>query len=137
MNSILNPKFLEGGHAIFTVANGKGEHFTFRIGRKDDTQPLFVGLLTGPDNEASYTYMGVFTPATASIRLTAKSKFTSDSKPVKVAGWAVKQVATQATLPVGYTIQHAGKCCVCGRTLTTPESIDRGIGPECIKKSGW
>jgi hypothetical protein len=28
-------------------------------------------------------------------------------------------------------VMHVGKCCKCRRLLTTPESIQRGIGPEC------
>ena len=27
-----------------------------------------------------------------------------------------------------------GKCSVCGRTLTNPESIARGMGPVCYRK---
>lgn len=30
-----------------------------------------------------------------------------------------------------------GTCCVCGKTLTNEESIDRGIGPVCANKNGW
>lgn len=30
-----------------------------------------------------------------------------------------------------------GKCSVCARTLTDPESIDRGIGPICAERFGW
>lgn len=30
-----------------------------------------------------------------------------------------------------------GKCSVCARTLTDPESIDRGIGPVCAERFGW
>lgn len=29
---------------------------------------------------------------------------------------------------------HSGRCSVCGRTLTNPESIERGIGPVCLGK---
>jgi hypothetical protein len=29
--------------------------------------------------------------------------------------------------------QLTGKCCICGRTLTDPDSVSRGIGPECLK----
>ena len=28
------------------------------------------------------------------------------------------------------------QCCVCGRKLTEPESISRGIGPECVHRLG-
>lgn len=30
-----------------------------------------------------------------------------------------------------------GKCGICHRTLTNPESIERGIGPVCAGKAGW
>lgn len=30
-----------------------------------------------------------------------------------------------------------GKCSICGRTLTDPESIDRGIGPICADRAGF
>lgn len=30
-----------------------------------------------------------------------------------------------------------GACGVCMRTLTNPESIERGIGPKCAMKMGW
>ena len=32
-------------------------------------------------------------------------------------------------------IKVEDKCCICGRQLTDPESIDRGIGPECYGKA--
>jgi hypothetical protein len=137
MNNINDIRFFEQGRAIFTVANNKGEHYTFRIGRSKPEQPLFVGLLTGPDNETNYTYMGVYEPARHSVRLTAKSKYTPDSAPTKVVNWAIRQVAEKTVLPDGYSIQHEGKCCKCGRTLTDPTSISLGIGPECRSKVNW
>lgn len=39
-----------------------------------------------------------------------------------------------ASLAYGRELGHCG---VCGRTLTHPESIDRGIGPICAEKMGW
>jgi hypothetical protein len=32
---------------------------------------------------------------------------------------------------------RSGKCGICGRKLTTPESLAYGIGPVCRDKSGW
>jgi hypothetical protein len=132
MNEIKTPKFFSAGNAKFTVSNPKGERYTFRIGRKEETQPFFVSLMTGPDNESSFTYMGIFNPANNEVRLTRKSRYTEDTLPVKVVRWALKAVSANK-VPEGYTIQHSGKCCRCGRTLTTPESIERGWGPECDK----
>jgi hypothetical protein len=49
--------FLLAGRAIFTVANPKGERYTFKVTKKDAqegsryTQPTyFISLLTGSDN---------------------------------------------------------------------------------------
>jgi hypothetical protein len=136
-NTIKDSRFFQGGHAIFTVNNSKGEHYTYRIGHSKENQPLCVGLLTGPDNETSYTYMGIFNPKTSCVVLTYASKYKEDSTPVKVVRWAITQVTKGNPLPTGYSIQHAGKCCCCGRTLTTPESVESGIGPICANKRGW
>lgn len=131
MNDIKTPAFFSGGNATFTVSNPTGEHYTFKIRKPKETTPYFVSLLSGPDNESDYTYLGVYNPDKQEIKLTAKSRFTPDSKPYRVIQWAVRHVNN---LPPGYAIQHNGKCCRCGRTLTVPESIETGIGPECAKK---
>jgi uncharacterized protein DUF6011 len=33
--------------------------------------------------------------------------------------------------------REIGACGVCGRTLTDPDSIDKGIGPVCAGRLGW
>jgi hypothetical protein len=41
--------------------------------------------------------------------------------------------------PLGAAMKYgklAGRCCSCGRDLTDPESIERGIGPVCATKFG-
>jgi hypothetical protein len=126
-NPIKSTEFFSGGNALFTVSNPQGTRYTFRIRKPKPDMPFFVSLLTGPDNESSYTYLGIYVPQIQAIRLTSKSRYTEDSLPVKVLRWAVKL----PKLPEGYAIQHEGRCCRCGRTLTVPESIDAGIGPEC------
>jgi hypothetical protein len=134
-NRINNLKFFTGGRALFTVSNGKGEHYTFRINKpkKDDkgNPPYFISMLTGPDNTSNYTYLGLYIPQFNTVRLTSKSKFASESTPVKVLNWAFKKVAEGGNLPEGYSIAHEGYCCKCGKLLTDPISIEMGIGPNC------
>lgn len=129
-------EFFVGGNATFTVANPQGEHYTFKIRRPENDMPYFLSLLTGPENTTDYTYVGIVDPFNGAVRLTKKSQLKDDSRPVRVARWALKHVWTDGVLPVGYRIQHEGKCGCCGRALTVPESIDRGIGPECAAKMG-
>lgn len=136
---MISAEFLTAGHAIFTVTNPSGEYYTYRVSAPADQNELkpiwFVSLLTGPNNLRDYTYLGLlrhdFNDNTKLVvHTTAKSKYTPDSKPFKVIQWAVKKIQ-EGTLPEGYDIKHIGRCGVCGRELTTPESIDSGIGPIC------
>jgi hypothetical protein len=138
--------FLLAGRAIFTVSNPAGERYTFRIDKMDakkarDPQnlPYFAKFLTGSDNENDYSYLGLLlTGETLSVRATAKSpaNAATEHKPFRVLGWALQVLTGGRELPAGYKIQHEGRCGRCGRTLTVPESIEAGIGPECATKMG-
>jgi hypothetical protein len=128
-------RFIRGGRAILTIRSHKsGEHRTFRVSRKDDTSPFFVGLLSGPDNTADYTYIGCLTEEGA-VRLTKASKMTSDSVPVRAWNYVARHLTADA-LPPDADVLHEGRCGCCGRVLTVPSSIERGIGPECAAKMG-
>lgn len=133
-HAIEHPEFFTGGNAIFTVTNPSGEHYTYRIRKPRRDMPFFVQLLSGPDNTNDYTYIGIYAANVPRLVLTAKSKLPADSKPVLVFTWAARQVARGRELPQGYSIQHEGRCCRCGRRLTVRESIESGIGPECAKR---
>jgi len=127
--------FIKAGKAVFTVDNGKGTHYTYKVTRKEDGDKViyFVGLLTGPDNTSNYTYIGLLnTFAKAlTLKLTRASKMTWNSKPVQVFNWALSVIQKVKTLPEGYSIQHEGRCARCSRVLTDPESIRTGLGPIC------
>ena len=132
-NEIKDPNFFEGGKAIFTVHNNKGKHYTYKI-QKKPKWPFCVYVLTGEDNTSNYTYLGTYNPRNFKVYLTGKSKYKEDSMIVKVVRWAITRVSSGKPVPEGYGIRHDGRCCRCGRLLTTPESIEAGIGPECRKK---
>jgi hypothetical protein len=138
---MINETFVLGGKAIFTVSNDSGEHLTFRVNGKKDRQDetkkvYFVSLLTGPDNLSSYTYMGMLKREELKLFLTRGSKFSNETKSVRVFRWAMQIINGKTDLPEGYKMQHAGRCCRCAKTLTDPDSIELGIGPECRKKMG-
>ena len=129
--------FILAGNATFTVSNPKGERYTFRVryskGGGGYKPAWFIYLLTEPDNTSSYTYMGMLNSENGTVRLSANSRYNLESLPVKVANWALRCIWSELDIPLGYTIQHAGKCGRCGRKLTVPSSIESGIGPECAK----
>ena len=131
--------------AELTVSNGKGEHVTFRItapttatargGRTIDraTPVRFVSVMTGSDSCGAYSYVGML-DTHIGIKPTKGSKLPLSDRRVAAVAWVIRQVASAATLPDGYSLAHAGKCLCCGRKLTNPDSIKSGIGPECRKK---
>jgi hypothetical protein len=135
---MLTKDFVLAGRAIFTVDNGRGEWYTFQVKHKpaDAQWPAkwFLSLLTGPANTTDYTYVGLLR-LDGTIGLTAKSRYNDESLPVKVARWALKLIWSESAPPAGYQIRHEGACGRCGRPLTTPESLERGLGPICDGRS--
>ncbi len=144
-----NPKqFILAGNAYFTVDNGKGEHFTYRVSKPDDNPTsaildfYFVSVLTGPDNTKNYTYLGMLDGRdkdwlpNKTLRATKGSKIKPEALSWKVFEWAMKKVYSGEPFPAGYTLKHSNRCGRCGRMLTVPESIDSGIGPECASRMG-
>lgn len=122
-------EFILAGEALFTASSLKtGAHYTFLVQRASG-QRWFVKLLVAPDQ---YEYVGVIDGYPLDLRLTGKSKHTPESVAVKafryMFGWLSRGV-----IPENLEIRHSGKCGRCGRVLTYPGSIDRGIGPECLK----
>jgi len=138
----INKQFALAGRAIFTVSNPQGERYTFRIDRLAEDKckpgqepPYFAKFLTGSNNETDYSYLGMLTPQ-MELRATAKSPANAATahKPFRVLAWALHVLAGRKPLPEGYTMLHEGRCGRCGRTLTVPESIESGLGPECATK---
>jgi hypothetical protein len=137
--------FTLAGNATVTLQSDvTGDHYTFKVeqalNNNGDRRPeWYVKLLTGPDNWANYTYMGMVNHNTAtgefSFRLTSKSKYSVDAKPVRGFAFFLHHI-NAGRMPPQMTIRHEGKCGRCGRKLTVPESIDRGIGPDCAAMMG-
>lgn len=126
-------RFMFGGNAVFTLRSEKtSTRFTYKIRQKDETSPFFVSVLSGPSNETDYQYLG-FIPRADRGTLIAGSKGLPGAKSFKALSWALSQLSG-ARIPEKLSIFHEGRCCACGRKLTTPESILSGIGPECAKK---
>jgi hypothetical protein len=122
--------FALAGNARLTLVSKKSRtRFSYRVRASDDGKVWFVGVLTGSDNESSYTYMGIIR-ADGSFERGRKSKIGEDA-PSMVAWswwWAWLQ---RGKLNDGVEVWHEGKCGRCARPLTVPESIARGIGPDC------
>tara|TARA_Y100000310_G_C20704273_1_gene833467 strand:+ start:34407 stop:34865 length:459 start_codon:yes stop_codon:yes gene_type:complete len=134
--------FIKGGKATITISSAKTDtHFTFKINQKIEDgdeaaenpkkTPFFVSVLNGPDNWENYQYIGYIKADGNSCLLDGK-KGHPDAPSFKAFSWVWAHL-NRGNIPADLTIQHEGKCCVCGRKLTTPESVASGIGPVCAE----
>lgn len=127
------PVFVFGGKSIFTILNTEtGNRFTYKLTRKKDIKEgqqdiIFVKVLTRPDNNSDYTFIGTIF-GQSQYKHSPKSQFGSECQSSKVIDWLVKNINR---LPSKIEVWHEGKCGICGKKLTDPESIKQGFGPKC------
>lgn len=147
---MITPEFILGGKAIFTIslpkefADKHQQHYTFKISLKENPDgsaigPYFVSVLTGPDNWANYSYIGILDEKTKQVRTTAKSKWNSETFGIKLLNRVLFKVFSndsQSIIDAGFDVHHVGKCGRCLAPLTVPLSIETGFGPECRKILG-
>ncbi len=149
--------WLLAGNATFTlVSNRTGARYTYKIRRdKLTTAPhgkYSVLLLTGPDNEDSFTYLGSLWGRLRQIpagpfdieeeyfefHRGKRCEYAEASAPVRVFRWMWYALANGRAMSAddsgGAKLLHCGRCGRCGRLLTVPESIESGYGPECVSK---
>jgi hypothetical protein len=147
--SQVSKEFVLAGKAHFTLEipddyrekNNLKPHYTFRVTYKPANgqykEAYLVSLLTGPDNTKSYSYLGMLDKETGKVRTTAKSVLDGESLVVRLLNRSLALVWLGDVQPLkekGFDLHHEGRCGKCGRLLTTPESVERGIGPECWSK---
>jgi hypothetical protein len=126
-------QFILAGRARFTLVSEKtGVRFTYRVTQRDEQgkkTPHFVSLLSGPDNETSYTFLGsIFEGKT--YRPGRKSPVSPTAPSAQAFAWAWSFMA-RGEMPPSCEVWHEGRCGRCGRSLTVPESVASGIGPVC------
>jgi hypothetical protein len=128
--------FATAGSSIFTIVSKKTQaRFTFRMDKSDDGKIFFVKVLTGSDNTSDYTYLGTIKNAEkAPFVHGRKSKITPDATSAKAFSWVWPHLLEGEMDEIEFW--HEGRCGRCARLLTVPESIARGIGPDCAEKMG-
>lgn len=120
--------FILAGKAIVTFLNTQTDNrFTFEVKKAKKGNIYFVSVLTSPD---VYQYIG--TISDKSFRYGKKSKISIESQSIKVFQFVFTKLNSN-TLPLFIEVWHEGRCGRCGRQLTVPQSIEFGLGPECIK----
>ena len=125
---------LAGNSLITLESDATNKHFTYKIQRSvNDDNLYFIKTLRGPDNEKDYRYIGCYFSDTGTfvVEKTYKNMPSFDwPKSIQAIRYFLNYIDN---LPDKLHVYHNGRCCRCGRILTTPESIKRGLGPECEK----
>jgi hypothetical protein len=141
--------YVRSGNAKFTIKSLKtGTRYTYKVKApsmrtdkggytKDYDSPMrFVSLLVGGNNETDYIYLALH--RTDAPSLYAGRKGNPSHPAYKALEWVLVQAnlleGTGKDMPEQLEFWHEGACGRCGRTLTDPTSIARGIGPECANK---
>jgi hypothetical protein len=126
------PQAIEDGY--YTVEFSSGEYRTFRVHtNSSEGSPFFgkrvVSFLSGPDNGSDYTGCA-FVGDDAKVHIW--KRFREDTRLAEAL--KVLEDPTQAAeLGLAYALK-SNNCWKCGRTLTVPASITRGLGPICADK---
>jgi len=126
-------EYVLGGRGAITVRSlATGAHRTFEMrapGRDLPPTAIEVWRLRGPDNGHDYVFAGVLLPIKGGYRFQSL-----DSE----ASWIFARIARglppTAAMMAQCEVWHEGVCGRCRRRLTRPDSIERGLGPECAAR---
>jgi len=128
-------EYMLAGKSIFTLQNStNGNRYTFKIKKLKNKDLWFVSVLTGNNNENDYTFLGTifYSNNKYNYKHSLKSRATKDAVSVKVITWFLEKIQVNK-VPDFIKFYHMNHCGRCGRTLTVPESVTSGYGPECIQ----
>ena len=125
----------------FTVISKKtNERFTYRVKAWTDNnykqkKSYTVAVLTGSDNNTSYETIGyIHKEDNLPMRFfhAKRKRISTEAPSYKAFAWMFVNMRHEQKLSANVIIYNSGKCAKCGRTLTDPLSIERGLGPECF-----
>jgi len=136
MNAAAIKRFILAGNATFTIQSVEtGVHFTFVLAAppRRKTHDRFARVLIGPE---TWAYLGVI--VNGNLLPTRASKISEKAPSWRALAWFLRELrrTPDDQTPAKVIFRHEGKCGRCGRPLTTPASIDTGLGPDCAEILG-
>lgn len=133
--------FMLAGNAIFTLVSKRtGTRYTYRVRapreQRGDREVRFAALLTGPNNERDYRFIGTIFVADDKPRDGfAVGRNAPQGDGTKALEWFLKALPHEGEVPATVEFWTEGRCGRCGRTLTVDDSIELGLGPICAQRS--
>lgn len=119
-------------NGLFTIVFPDGSHRTLKIHTKRQTAKFAPGrrllsILVGPDNTSDFE-------AVAWVGEDGIRPFSGRGGKIAEYGNILWNWLVNGDKPDGYEILESRRCLVCGRTLSTPLSLERGVGDECWER---
>lgn len=115
---------------LYTIVNDDETYTTLRASKIDfgnfPEGTIKLSYLNGPDNEINYNGFAHVMP---DGKLFVWQSFRKAADLINAAK-VLLTASDQGELGLAYAMQ-SGRCCKCGRTLTVPASLHRGMGPVC------
>ncbi len=127
--------FIFAGRSVFTLENKEtGNYITFKVKEVKKAGKIIPGQFSIQckalgDKNYGYEFMGFMN----TIRKEFRPRYSGikDHVGFKVFLWVLKNFERLEDFEDKMAMYHEGACCKCGMPLTTPESIEKGIGPIC------
>lgn len=133
----VTPVVKDGTYTI--VLDEQGTYRTLQVVTIEDAATLrrynnpqgtqIVKYLSGPDNEANYTLFATLKGEKAEIIRGKGDSLSTQALSVLINAGSEQRIDYGAA----YAMQ-SGRCWRCGRKLTVPASLHRGMGPICAEK---
>lgn len=129
-------EYCAGGRGVITLENtSSGNYHTYEFRRPNNPQyfapdTIFVYTSVG---KKKWLYVGMYSSSTQYFKCTRNSQFRYSHEIVKGVIWLCKHIRAGKEVVAPMAVYHEGVCCVCGRRLTTPKSVQTGMGPRCKK----
>ena len=143
-HKIYTLNYITAGTAIFTLESTKLKtHYTYHIKKDKSTDIFRVYCLFGQDNTATgrlkknWRFIGYFAKDVWKLELPQFKKM-DINLPTSIAMFkSFLSILTDnlKMWPSGCKFYKSEFCCVCGRRLTTPESVKAGVGPRCLDRT--
>jgi len=119
-------------NGIYTLTFPCGTHRTIRIHTQRGgvhAGKRLVSLLIGPVNTDDFEAFGEIIPAAAVVWVWKTFKNAAQARYADLLVSLAKGEEID-----GHELLVSRHCLRCNRVLTTPESIESGVGPECAKR---
>ena len=125
--------YILGGKGIITLSSPTGKHHTYSFNKpRNEGFPEGTIFVYCNTQDRIWLYVGMI-DKDFKFRLTRASTWGNNCEIVKGIRYLMKILSRELS-ETPMKIYHCGSCAVCGRRLTDPKSIIRGIGPKCRNK---